>query len=72
MFGKKWTDDDISKASAIGYKAGYRQAIVDVNNTIDACAMGIVLKSQPEPLVVQQAIIIVEQDIEKRGELKSE
>lgn len=73
MFAKKYTLEQMQEAcdktASISYNAGYRQAIHDVNNVIDAHAMGIILKAEPYGMAVKQATVILQQDEERKGKL---
>ena len=73
MFNRKYTDQDmaeaVSKATATGYQLGYLKAITDVNSILDIHGALIGLKLPPECLAVKQAMILLQRDEERKGEL---
>jgi uncharacterized Fe-S cluster-containing protein len=70
---KKYTEEDmqeaIDRATDVAFRAGYQQAIADVNQVIDSHQMGIVLKHQPESFAVRQAAVILQKKELEEGEL---
>ena len=73
MFNRKYTDQDmaeaVSKATATGYQLGYLKAITDVNSILDTHGYLIGLKPTQECLAVKQAMVILQKEEDKKGEL---